>query len=70
MKKHILTQLDEDEIFFIYSNFQNRDISILFSTPVLIKNLIRQSQQQSSFSHLDGTFKFINLGLPVLAFTT
>ncbi len=69
-EKSYSEELKEDEMFYIYSSFQSGDVSILFSTPMLIKNLIKQAQLQPAFIHLDGTYKLIDLGLPVLTLAT
>jgi len=57
--------LKDDEMFFIFSCFQSDEVSILFSTRALINNLIKQSQLQPSFIHIDGPFKLIDLGFPI-----
>ena len=57
-------------MFFIYSSFVKSEVSVLFSSKALIENVIKQSQQQPSFIHLDGTYKLIDLGLPLLIVST
>ena len=68
--KNYSSQLGEDETFVIYSKCEEGELSVLLSTRALIKNLIKQSQIQESFIHLDGTYKLIDLGLPILTVST
>jgi len=70
VKKTYNQELKDDETFFIYSSFNNGEISIMFSTRNLIQNLINQAQNFPSFIHLDSTFKLIDLGLPVMIIST
>ena len=70
VKKTYNQELKNDETFFIYSSFNNGEISIMFSTRNLIQNLINQAQNFPSFIHLDSTFKLIDLGLPVMIIST
>ena len=51
VQKTYSNSLKEDEIFFIYSQFEKGEISVLFSTKALIENLIKQCQHQPSFIH-------------------
>jgi len=68
--KNYSSQLGEDETFVIYSKCEEGELSVLLSTRALIKNLIKQSQIQESFIHLDATYKLIDLGLPILTVST
>jgi len=70
MNKSYNEHLSEDEMFFLYSNLQNGEISLLFSTKKLLFNLISQNQYEKSFIHIDGTYKLIDLGLPVMIIST
>jgi len=58
--------LKQDEIFFIYSNIENKEESLLFNAKSLLENAIKQQQYQPSFVHLDATYKLVDLGLPLI----
>lgn len=68
--KKFSPSLNEDETFIIYYKCEDGELSVLLSTKALIKNLINQAKLQPSFIHLDGTYKLIDLGLPVLTLST
>lgn len=63
-------QLSQDELFYIYSNLESDDISLIFTSKALLENITKQSAVQPSFIHIDGTFKLIDLGLPLLVVST
>jgi len=62
--------LAEDELFYIHSEFKNGEVSLLFSSKALLKNLIKPSNVQSMFVHIDCTFKLVDLGLPLMIIST
>lgn len=70
VQKTYNNSLKEDETFFIYSQFEKGEISVLFSSKALIENIIKQCQYQPSFIHLDATYKLIDLGLPLFIVST
>ena len=70
VKKTFNSSLNQDELFFIHSQFEKGEVSVLFSSKALIENLIKQSQQQPSFLHIDATYKLIDLGLPLFVIST
>ena len=70
VQKTYNNSLKEDETFFIYSQFEKGEISVLFSSRALIENIIKQCQHQPSFIHLDATYKLIDLGLPLFIVST
>jgi hypothetical protein len=55
VKKTYKPDLRDDELFYIHSSFQDGEVLILFSTKLLVNNLIRQALNQEQFIHLDGT---------------
>ena len=69
-KKTYQQELNDDELFFIYTHLSETEVSILFSTRSLVMNLIKQGNLHPSLIHIDGTFKLIDLGLPVLQIST
>jgi len=68
--KQYSPNLELDETFVIYFKCENGKIGFLMSTHALIKNMIKQSQNQQCFIHLDATFKLIDIGLPVMIMST
>ena len=62
--------LKTDEMFLIYSEFSKGEVTVLFTSKALLENVIKQSEKQPSFLHLDGTYKLIDLGLPLLIVST
>ena len=70
VKKTFNSSLNQDQLFFIHSQFEKGEVSVLFSSKALIENLIKQSQQQPSFLHIDATYKLIDLGLPLFVIST
>jgi len=62
--------LKDDETFYIYSQFEKGEISVIFSSKALIENIIKQCLYQPSFIHLDATYKLIDLGLPLFVVST
>ena len=69
-QKVYTTQINPDELFFISSQFDLNDVSLLFSSKALIENTIKQANLQPSFIHIDVTFKLIDLGLPFFVLST
>jgi len=57
-------------MFLIYSEFSKGEVTVLFTSKALLENVIKQSEKQPSFLHLDGTYKLIDLGLPLLIVST
>ena len=68
--KRYSENLNEDEMFCIFYKCQEGELSVLLSTPAMIKNLQKQSQTQASLIHLDATYKLIDLGIPVIIMGT
>lgn len=62
VKKNYHSDLQIDEMFFIYSNLKDGEVSILFSSKALIENLLKQQTLQPSFIHVDATYKLTDLG--------
>ena len=69
-QKSFTAELHPDEMFFIYSDFKEGEVSILFSSKALFENLRKQAQFQPSFMHIDATHKLIDLGLPIIIVST
>jgi hypothetical protein len=70
VKKTYDSSLKADDMCFIYSNFEEGEVSVLFSSKTLIQNIIKQQEFQPSFIHLDSTYKLIDLGLPLVVLST
>jgi len=70
VKKNYHSDLQIDEMFFIYSNLKDGEVSILFSSKALIENLLKQQTLQPSFIHVDATYKLTDLGLPLIIIST
>jgi len=68
--KHYSENLNEDEMFCIFYKCQDGEVSVLLSTPAMIKNLLKQSQMQDCLIHLDATYKLIDLGIPIIIMGT
>jgi len=64
------SSLKEDELFFLHSDFQNDEVSLLFSSKALLLNCPKQYNLQPMFIHLDSTFKLVDLGLPLMIVST
>jgi len=63
-------ELAADEMFFIYSEFKECEVSLLLTSKALIENIKKQAQFQPSFMHIDATHKLIDLGLPIFIVST
>ena len=61
--------LNLDGLFFIHSQFEKGEVSVLFSWEALIENIIKQNQQQPFFLHIDATYRLID-GFPLLVIST
>ena len=68
--KKYAPNLNDDETFFIHTNVNRGELSLLFSTRQLLTNIIRQSRHEKCFIHLDGTYKLIDLRIPLIVVST
>jgi hypothetical protein len=62
--------LKDDDVFAIFSNLDPKNIQIILSMVAFLLNLINQARHYPSSIHIDGTFKLIDIGLPLLIIST
>ena len=65
-EKDFISEDEINETFIYYKNLENFDWCICFSSLELLKNLILQFEKDFGYFCLDGTYKLLKIGYPLL----
>ena len=63
-------EMDIDDVWVFYKNLDYDDMGICFSTPKLLRNTLLQYEKDFPFFCIDGTYKLLKIGYPLLVIMT